>query len=124
MDIENNKQEEALKEEKLFEDSLALLSNGHRMTYIFKHVRERATDDEMRSRIMEKITQNNQVTEINDSRLKEATSGKKMDSKTMAGYVVIILVGGFLLYTLSKGFVSIILLFVMSGALAAWGKVR
>ncbi|MFT5764829.1 MAG: hypothetical protein ACI8X3_002261 [Saprospiraceae bacterium] len=46
-------------EDQLYNDALALLSKGHRMTYIFKYIRERSESDEVLQRVVERLTANN-----------------------------------------------------------------
>jgi len=118
-----NQEEERQKEEKLFNDGLELLKNGHRMTYIFKFVRERASDDEMRGRIMEKLTQDNQVSEINNERLEKATSPRKIStSEVIIGVILISLALLMMKLLWHMGWVSTIPLIIIFTVLGVWGN--
>lgn len=125
MDDKYTDQKNNFIEDKLYQDAIKLLSNGHRMTYVFKYVREKAVDDEMRGRVMERVTSDNQVQKINDTRLEQATSPRKIPSiQIIIGLVIIVLCLVFMKYLFQMGWISTIPLIIIFSVLAAWGNRR
>ncbi len=117
--------ENQIKEDKLVNDGLQLLSNGHRMTYVFKYIRERAEDDEMRQRIMQRITSNNQAQEINQARLEHDTAKKSISWTELIIGLCVIAFAMFITRMLwDMGWVSTLPLIMMGAVFVVWSKRR
>jgi hypothetical protein len=110
-------------EEELYQDGLTLLSNGHRMTYIFKYIRERSDSDELRQRVMQRLTSNDDVQKINETRRDALTQTKGPGTTQLIIGISLIAFSLFLTVMLwNAGWVSTIPLIICAYVLINWAK--
>ena len=112
-------------EDQLFNDGLELLSNGHRITYVFKYVRDRAGSDEARQRVMERITTYDGVKELNEERFDTLTQTKKIsNSELIIGLSIIGLAGVLTIALWNAGWVSSLPLLICFYVILNWQRSR
>ena len=98
--------ENTLTEQELLTKAQNLAKNGHRMSYIFKYLRDRTDDADMRSRIMEAIQKDQQVVEERTESLKKMdTNGKSWANLGMGLFIFALGVGVYFLLW-NDGFIS------------------
>ncbi len=113
--------EKTYTEEELYNDGLQLIANGQRPIFVFKYIRERAADEDMRKRIMERLNANKQVQQTNQVRLEKSTSGINISTTDMIGGGAVLLFAGVLFYYLRHaGWLSLLPIALVVFVFGVW----